>query len=293
MKHLIATLVLGGVLTLASTQALAQSECKQLPREASNVDANAVSAPADKNTRCLALGDKTIGFGQITQARVKAAQAVERLMYAGNTKRLAVGRTGNASYLRQKLVPNRQGSERVSGGAYLQSARTVTISQRVMFEKGFDWGGKNVGGKLGVGIGGGSSPSGGQVKKDGFTARFMWRGDGKGGAYLAVYSYEATRPSKWGKDYPMRSHKLTAGQWVDLRLEVTANSATNKRDGRLRAWVNDKLLIDQKRVGWQTAGGKPWIDRLIYSTFHGGGDRSWSPSRTNYIRFMNVCWSRR
>jgi len=81
------------------------------------------------------------------------------------------------------------------------------------------------------------------------------------------------------------------GEWFDLAMEVTVNSSTGASDGSLRAWANGVQLLDMNGIQWQASGDKPAVQRLIYTTFYGGNDSSWSPDKTTYIRFADVCWS--
>ena len=156
----------------------------------------------------------------------------------------------------------------------------------MLFEPGFEF---PRGGKLAFGLGNGSLPSGGRVKPDGFTARFYWKTNRDGTAQLVVYSYQADRGKTFGLGHELGDFKARPGEWITMTMEVTANSAANRSDGRLRGWVNGTLVLDKNGIAWQTAG-EPNVGYLIYSNFFGGGDPSWSPSRAVSARFKDVCW---
>jgi len=217
------------------------------------------------------------------------------LDFASKKEHLAVVQRDGVAVLRQQLVPSVQGSARVTIRGDLEPAETYTISQRVFFEPGFDWGREIQGGKLGFGLGGATAPTGGNTDAAGFTARFMWRGNNDGTARIVLYSYAADRTENlpWGDDYELEGFLAPIGEWFTLTMEVTANTSIGSADGRVRAWADDKLLLDRSAIRWQGAGGTPVVDRLIYATFYGGSGWRWAPEQTTHIQFSDVCWSPR
>ena len=214
------------------------------------------------------------------------------LDFAAAEHHLSVVQNGGTHALRQQFVPSSQGSDRVVVRGPVEAARTYTMTQRVFFEPGFDWGRDLQGGKLGFGLGGGTSPTGGALDPAGFTARWMWRGNGDGTARIAVYSYAADRSQNlpFGDDYDLEGFTAPIGQWFTLTMEVTTNSSTGAADGRVRAWANGELALDRTGIAWQTAGGTPVVDDFIYSTFYGGNGWEWAPNHTTHVQFSDVCW---
>lgn len=241
---------------------------------------------------CLNLGTQDIDFGEVTDDDWDNWTGIE-LDFASNEEFLQVTNSDGQSALRQRLVPSSQGSARVTVRGDLQASPTYTISQRVFFEPGFDWGRDNQGGKLGFGLGGGTSPTGGDVDPAGFSARFMWRGNGDGTARIALYSYASDRTQNlpYGDDYDLEGFTAPIGRWFDLTMEVTANSAHGEADGRVRAWADGELALDRTGVLWQDAGGSPMVDTFIFATFYGGNGWDWAPESTTHIRFADVCWN--
>ena len=244
--------------------------------------------------QCLEFPDNTIGFNDVDNDDWRSWVAPTKHHYSGATEHLSIVKSSNNKIaMRQQLVPNSKGSQTVSAGAYLSSTDTYRLTQSIYLEPGFDWGGKNEGGKLGFGFGGGTAPTGGKLQTDGFTARFMWRGNKDGTAHITIYSYAADRKQSlpYGDDHPLAGFNVPIGEWFDLAMEVTANSTTSRSDGSLRAWANGVQLLEMDGIQWQASGDKPAVQRLIYTTFYGGNDSSWSPDKTTYIRFTDVCWS--
>lgn len=244
-------------------------------------------------TQCAKIPDKSFEFGNVSAADIDRWLALDNLLFAINTRHLAIGlkETGEG-YIRQRLIPTQEGSTQVSARGELAPATSYRLTQSFYLESGFDWGGKNEGGKLGFGLGGNTAPTGGMIDKDGFSARIMWRGQGDGSARFSFYIYSSDRSQNlpYGDDYIIEDYSIPIGEWVDVTMEVTTNSAISKFDGSFRVWINNQLKLDQRSIQWQAKGSKPAVDRLLYTTFHGGGDSTWSPATSVFVRTSSICW---
>jgi hypothetical protein len=242
------------------------------------------------DARCLTLPSGASGFGSID--RSAWSSWVDGVRFVNGPEFLELpGEADGKRALRQRFVPASNGTARVITGADLPEARTYRLVQSVKFESGWDWGGKYEGGKIGFGLSGGSSPTGKIVDTAGFSARMMWRGNGDGTGRMVLYSYAADRPRASGEDFRLEPFEAPIGEWFDLVMEIQMNSSTDSADGRMRAWANGQLLLDEGGVAWQTSGGTPVIDNLYFSTFYGGGTSEWSPGGTTYAQFRDVCWA--
>ena len=198
----------------------------------------------------------------------------------------------------QRLVPSSSGSPTVSSRASLPRSRAYRLVQSIYLEPGFEWGGSKEGGKLGFGLAGGSAPSGGRYRADGFTARFMWRGNGDGTARVAVYSYAADRRMNlpYGDDYPVGGFDVPVGRWFTLDMRLKTNSSWRADDGEVRVRVDGTERLVRRGIAWQSkpyagASRTPVVDALMYSTFYGGNSWAWAPGRTTRLRVKDVCWS--
>jgi len=172
------------------------------------------------------------------------------------------------------------------GGHTISSA---WLSYRVKFEPGFEW---VKGGKLPGLCGGGCATGGRRVEPDRFSIRYMWRAGGE----ATVYTYLGNPPGS-GRGLPVGSWRWQAdGRWHQVQQELILNTG-NHDDGVIRVWY-DRALADPPsfertdlryydRVRFPELG----IDKLIFSTFHGGQDASWSPSRDvrAYFTDLTVC----
>ena len=287
--------VIDEILIEADAAALESTQARMLQlehAEESDVKEHLIvvgSAPGD--ARCLKLPNRNINFGKIRaffwKWRLPDYRFSQGLEYLSNRKLKP-----DSPSLRHKYEPSDIGSDRVIIDSELAPYSSYRLVQSFFFEPGWDWGGDPYeGGKLGFGLGGGTLPSGGAVDSEGFTARLMWRGNNDGTGRLVVYSYAADRDGEYGKDLLLGDFEAPVGQWIDVALELNANSKTTASDGSVKAWVDGELVLDEQDIGWQLAGDTPVIDAIFYSSFYGGNDASWAPGHTTYVRVKDICWA--
>ncbi len=171
---------------------------------------------------------------------------------------------------------------------------TLWISYSIMFQENFEF---VRGGKL-PGLGGGSTPTGGQATDgtDGFSARIMWRvrniGNEDRGA-ICQYMYHMDKPGVYGEDlfwaYPDYSQNqtkrfFTPGQWHSVKTRIIINSP-GEFDGRVTSWLDRDLGLDST-IRYRADGVSSFaIDKFLFSTFFGGSDSTWAPLKDEYIYF--------
>ncbi len=246
------------------------------------------SSPGD--AQCLKLPAEKRRFGSITKADWSSWIADVR--FADGTRHLELpGEIDGHRTLRQQFVPASNGTDRVITGADIPKAVTYRMVQSILFERGWDWGGKHEGGKIGFGLSGGTSPTGNVVDTAGFSARLMWQGNKDGSARMGMYTYNADRPKARGAYFLFEDFVAPVGGWFEIAFEIQLNSSIRTSDGRMRAWVDGKLVLDHEDIGWQTSGDIPMVDNLYYASFFGGGTNEWSPQNTTYAQIRDVCWA--
>ena len=247
------------------------------------------SNPGD--AQCLRLPAASAGFGQVDDG--DWSDWIDGVRWAIGSEHLALtGDNSGERSLRQQYVPSSNGSTRVVVATTLPEHRTYRLVQSLLFEENFDWGGVSEGGKVGFGLSGGTSPTGGKVDPAGFSARLMWRGNNNNGtARVVLYSYAADRPGTYGQSINIGEFQIPVGEWFDIAMEVTVNSSTGASDGSARAWINGELSLERTGIAWQTAGGAPSIDNMYFSSFYGGNNSAWSPDYTTHAQFRDVCWA--
>ena len=166
-----------------------------------------------------------------------------------------------------------------------ESYAAVEVRFDVMFKKGFGFarGGKLPGFFGGKGNTGGDKPTG----KDGFSARMMWREDGRAVQYL----YYPDQPDKYGHQIPWTDQttgkqiKFEPGQWHTVVHQLAINTP-EKNDGVLRAFFDGKVVLDIDDLRFRDTNDFA-IDGFLLSTFFGGGDASWQTTAQEILFFDN------
>lgn len=243
------------------------------------------------SSECVSLPNKSLEFNQVSRKIFSDWTSSHR--YVINTQNLSIDTSSPGKpAIRQRFIPSPEGSIRVSAAADLEPARTYEVNQTILFESGFDWGGIRETGKIGFGLGGGSSPSGGSIDTDGFTARLIWEGNNDGTAKLGAYIYSADRSHNlpFGDVFLVDDFEIPTEKWLDITLVVTANSSVDKADGTLAIWIDNKLRLQRDNILWQSSGEPPMVDRLSLASFYGGNSSDWSPAHTTYAQIRDICY---
>lgn len=162
------------------------------------------------------------------------------------------------------------------------------MSYWMRFSDNFSFGSSHKGGKL-PGLSGGDNCSGGNNcdGTNGFSARFMWRNEGQ----IVLYLYHMDKPDKYGVDYPLKNEDgsnvvFERGTWHHIEERVRINSSGDAYDGEVQAWVDSKEALSLNGLRFTSNGDK--VDKLYFSTFHGGSDTAWVPTETCHIWFDDI-----
>ncbi|MBL9159684.1 MAG: hypothetical protein JNJ70_19535 [Verrucomicrobiales bacterium] len=178
------------------------------------------------------------------------------------------------------------GPEKNGAGWRFPIARRDTAELRytVRFGKEFDW---VKGGKLPGLCGGPSNVSGGRPADgtNGFSARLMWRKEGRGEAYL----YHKNQPERYGDqiDFP-GDFRFPTGTDIRVRMRVTMNDP-GKKNGAVQVWIRigdgaEREVVKRDDLEWRSVDSFG-IDAIYFETFHGGSDKSWAPSGPSHAEF--------
>jgi len=114
----------------------------------------------------------------------------------------------------------------------------------------------------------------------------MWGIGGK----IALYIYDQSRlinNNPCGVYTLSKDVVLKIGQWQQLRLYIRLNSNSTQSDGIAELWIDRKLIIQRTGIPFRGENAAT-VDHILFSTFYGGSDASWAPSKTTYIRFDNI-----
>jgi len=169
-----------------------------------------------------------------------------------------------------------------STGSGPSAARHESAELRytVRFSKDFDW---VKGGKLPGLCGGPDNVSGGRpaTGTNGFSARLMWRKDGRGEAY--AYHVNANQRGDYGDSFTFpETFRFPTEKDVHVRMAVVMNTV-GKRDGTVRVWIatgaaKEQLMVERTDMEWRTVDTFG-VDSVYFESFHGGSDESWAPTR--------------
>jgi hypothetical protein len=190
-----------------------------------------------------------------------------------------------ASYPKGSSSPhgNRPGGVKDGGGQFYGTLESGPVDHSFVryylrFEPGFD---VVKGGKL-PGFYGGTQVSGGRIPDgtDGFSTRFMWRAAGQG----EVYAYLPSS-TLFGTSLGRGNFSFTAGVWQCLEEEVRLNTP-GASDGVVRAWLDGKLVYQNEHLFFRSVGTLQ-IEGVFFSTFFGGADASWAPTRDQHADFAH------
>ena len=156
---------------------------------------------------------------------------------------------------------------------------TAELRYTVRFSKDFDW---VKGGKLPGLCGGPANVSGGRPADgtNGFSARLMWRRDGRGEAYV----YHMRQQDNYGDSLAFPADfRFPTDTPVQVRMRVTMNEP-GRRNGKLYVWLTpgpaaaERLMVARTDMEWRAATTFG-VDSLYFETFHGGNDATWAPTR--------------
>lgn len=180
------------------------------------------------------------------------------------------------------------GPEHSGGQAKLMlpPRREYRAAYWLRFGEDFSWGGAQKGGKL-PGLAGGDNCSGGMRcdGTNGFSARYMWRGEGE----AVLYLYHMDKPHKWGEDFPLTLGDgspviFPPGEWVHLEQRLRVNSVRAGEavpDGEVQVWYNGREVLHL--TGLRLVANDQQVDNFYFSTFHGGNTAEWAPRVDSWI----------
>lgn len=198
--------------------------------------------------------------------------------------RLAIIEHDALKWLRVNFTVGKIGPEEGGAGWRKPFGRheAAELSYMLRFSKDFDF---VKGGKLPGLCGGPDNVSGGRpaTGTNGFSARLMWRKDGRGEAYV----YHKNQKGDYGDSFAFPADfRFPTDTPVRVRIAVSMNTP-GKRDGTLRVWIDEKLLVERTDMEWRTVDSFG-VDGLYLETFHGGGDKSWAPTKPCWVEFAEM-----
>ena len=172
-----------------------------------------------------------------------------------------------------------------TGGAQWQlrlgkSYDELYCSYRVKFPQGFNFvkGGKLPGFAGGAANTGGTKPDG----TDGWSGRLMWGPGGK----VYQYVYHPDQPTNYGDEFYWNENGqqfFQPGTWHNIEVRIVMNTP-GKKDGIIQGWYDGVLALNISNLRFRDVSSFG-IDMLYFSTFFGGDDTSWAPTKDESVYF--------
>jgi len=170
------------------------------------------------------------------------------------------------------------------------SAEEMWVAYDIQFEEGFEF---VKGGKL-PGLCGGKCYTGGNrpAVGDGWSARIMWRKDGNVVQYLYFVDQAGTYgdDALWNLNGTAEQKQFVPGQWHRVVTRVVLNSVTTEgtgdKNGVVQSWFDGELSLDLDTLRLRDSTNQK-IDEFYLSTFHGGSDTTWAPTKDVFVRYDN------
>jgi fibronectin type 3 domain-containing protein len=163
-----------------------------------------------------------------------------------------------------------------NGETALAQSPSLDLKYDYDFPVGFDFGGKTAGKMPGL-WGGGvmGCESGAQHCAQGWSTRYMWKGGSSTAPNGELYFYTSSG-SGYGADLCNGNWKFAAdGKWHSIEQQVNINT------GSITIWSDGTQVC---QVTEPMPGANSGI---FFSTFHGGHDLSYSPSKTVTAEFAD------
>lgn len=168
--------------------------------------------------------------------------------------------------------------------AELPPGTIKTISYEVKFSPDFDF---VKGGKL-PGLCGGNVASGGErANGKGFSARVMWKEDGR----VISYVYHMNQKENYGDVFvwvdpfsvPLYFLKDT---WQKVKMVVKLNDV-GKSNGMIQGYLNKELVFEEKDFMFRN-NERIQVDKLCFNTFFGGDNKTWAPQKKMKLWIKNL-----
>lgn len=147
-----------------------------------------------------------------------------------------------------------------------------TLNYDVRFDRDFQF---VLGGKM-HGLGPARSVTGGDpLRPDGWSARVMWRENGR----AVTYTYHQDQHGQYGDDgRAARPFAFGLDRYYAISLHVRLNDAADRSNGFVRLYIDGKLVSAQEGLRLRgVTTPDTLISKFLFSTFHGGHDPSWAP----------------
>jgi hypothetical protein len=157
-----------------------------------------------------------------------------------------------------------------------ESYNELYVSYRVKFSDNFDFvkGGKLPGFTGGTANTGSNKPDG----TDGWSTRVTWREDGA----ITMYVYHPDQQTEFGEHFSW-THTFVPGVWHTIEARILMNTP-GQYDGIIQAWLDGIQSLNVTNMRFRDVSSFA-VDSLRFSTFFGGGNSTYAPTKDEFIYF--------
>ncbi|AXK31875.1 hypothetical protein DVA86_03640 [Streptomyces armeniacus] len=213
----------------------------------------------------------------------------ERTLVDGSTPAHSGAKSLRVLYPEGRIGPEESGAQ---APFELDKAREYHVSMWIRFDENFSWGTTQYAGKVGIGLAGGKSCSGGQTcdGTNGFSSRFIWR---RAGGEAALYYYHMDKKDKYGDYVSLEKNgsviNWPKGEWVNVVQRVKVNTVTGgqaNRDGEIEVFYNGESAA--KVTGLRFVTNDDQVDKAYFDSFAGGATEDFAPEHDSYIWYDDI-----
>ncbi|MFD6096041.1 polysaccharide lyase [Nocardiopsis flavescens] len=174
----------------------------------------------------------------------------------------------------------------------LPSAPEYYLSMWIRFDEDFSWGDTLYSGKLGIGLAGGGSCSGGMTcdGTNGFSSRFIWH---RATGDAALYYYHMDKQDQYGDYIQLEQDgadvRWPKGEWVNVVQRVKVNTVTGgqaNHDGEIEVFYNGEPAGEVTGLRFVTNADQ--VDRAYFNSFAGGATTEFAPRNDSYIWYDDI-----
>ncbi|MFK7891177.1 MAG: polysaccharide lyase [Granulosicoccus sp.] len=213
--------------------------------------------------------------------KINAGSAGQRWRGLNDTQIVADCGGSRGACLEVNYAPTSRGSDRLQTSIDIPPGTDYTLLYDIRFGSNFEF---VRGGKL-PGLSPQEHTTGcNSARPESWSVRPMWRIAGAAQGYY----YGQERSGRCGDGLTSDVGVFKPGQWQEVALRVKLNKRDDSYDGTITLSVdgqevsrNDFLKL-RARI---TDASK--ISHMFFSTFYGGSDPSWAPSKTTTIHYDN------
>jgi len=183
--------------------------------------------------------------------------------------------------LRVEYAPAWNGSTRLTKRLPIPAHDHYTLSYDLYFEPGFEY---VRGGKL-PGLGSKKPTTGcDAINAEDWSVRSMWSFFGA----VRNYFYSQDRTEDCGAGEISSRRVFGTGRWHHVELNVKLNTQQSPYSGYVIQKIDGQVVADDRQLKLREVyTPESLISTFMFSTFFGGDDTSWSPSRQVFARFDN------